>query len=99
MPARDGTGPMGQGPESGWGMGRCAPGQAYRGPGRGFFCRGGFGGRGWRHCFHATGLPLWARWNTPPSREQESEVLKSEAEMLKERLDAINKRMDELSRE
>ena len=28
-------------------------------PGRGFWGRGG--GRGWRHCYYATGLPGWAR--------------------------------------
>lgn len=53
MPAYDRTGPMGQGPRTGWGMGYCPPGppvyarppQYYEGLGRG---RGGLGrGRGY----------------------------------------------------
>jgi hypothetical protein len=87
---------------------------------------GGWGGHGagpgrggfrWRHWYHATGRPRWARslkhsgfgyppawaydaaYDTPPSQEQEVEMLKDEAEWLKEQLDAINARMDELSQE
>jgi hypothetical protein len=129
MPAGDGTGPMGTGPRTGWGMGYCggydAPGWANWGPGRRFSGRGGRwgghrappayvggrpggGGWGWRHWYHATGLPRWARWGAPPagaygpdygppSREQEIGMLKDEAEWLKDQLDAINQRMDELS--
>ena len=45
MPAGDGTGPMGAGPMTGWGMGYCsgydAPGWANWGPGRRFAGRGG----------------------------------------------------------
>lgn len=89
MPGRDRSGPLGYGPGTGWGMGGCMPG-------RGVFCRGGFG-RGWRHWFYATGLPRWMRWGTPPSREQEVEMLQNEADLLKEQLDAINKRLDELN--
>jgi len=61
MPAFDGTGPMGQGPRTGWGMGYCPPGppvytrppQYYGGWGRG---RGGYGrgmgyGRGYGRGF------------------------------------------------
>ena len=57
MPRGDRTGPMGFGPMTGRGAGYCGgvgePGfmnPAWRG-----------GGRGWRHGFHATGLPGWAR--------------------------------------
>jgi hypothetical protein len=104
-----------------------APGWANWGPGRRFYGRrgrgmrgGGWGGYGagpgrggfrWRHWYHATGQPRWARWGFPPawaydaaydtapSQEQEVEMLKEEAEWLKEQLDAINVRMDELSQE
>ena len=70
MPRGDGTGPRGMGPMSGRGAGYCAgydmPGFGNQVPGRGFGMgvgRGaGFsgGGRGWRNCFYATGLPGWA---------------------------------------
>ena len=63
MPAGDGTGPVGQGPMTGRGLGYCAgfpmPGYAWGGPGRGFGGRGG--GRGWRHGFRATGMTGWQR--------------------------------------
>lgn len=49
MPRRDGTGPVGNGPMTGWGMGPCED-RAVRygagfgpGPGRGLACRRGFG--------------------------------------------------------
>lgn len=108
MPGRDRTGPSGMGPATGWGLGGCAgPGQA-SGTGRGSgrpFC-GQAAGRGWRHWYHATGLPGWARWPagaeataSEPSREQEIEALREETGQLKEQLEAISARMDELSRE
>ncbi len=127
MPAGNRTGPAGVGPMTGRGMGYCggydAPGWANWGPGRRFYGRGGlgyfgrggrWGGGGWgyRHWYHATGLPRWARadyWYPPavaygapvaaPSREQEVEMLRDEAEWLKEQLDAINQRLEELSQE
>lgn len=66
MPHGDRTGPVGEGPMTGRGMGYCAgcdepgfanpaPGFAGRGAGR------GQGGRGFRHQFHATGLTGWQR--------------------------------------
>lgn len=52
MPGRDGTGPNGEGPGTGWGMGPCVSGSDAaplrrpmrgrgrgRGPGRGLYCR------------------------------------------------------------
>lgn len=72
MPAGDGTGPRGQGPMTGRGMGYCAgyaaPGYATGGGrGRGFG-GGGRGGRGFRNRYYATGLPGWARggWGPAP---------------------------------
>ncbi len=72
MPGGDGTGPMGTGPMTGRGAGRCAgfamPGYANPGAGAGFGRgqglgrRRGGGGRGWRHWFRATGLSGWARF-------------------------------------
>jgi hypothetical protein len=69
-------------------------------------------GRGWRHVYYATGLPGWVRsgyapaWGGPPvgfgpygaapTREQETEYLRTQAEWLKEQLDAITSRIEEL---
>ena len=122
MPGGNGMGPLGRGPMTGRGMGYCtgtgARGWAYPGRGR-RFARGrgyggrpvrGGGGRGWRHQYHATGLPRRARWGpapvaaygapyAPPTREQELETLRDEAEWLKQQLDAIAQRMEELDQE
>ena len=66
MPHGDQTGPTGQGPAMGRGMGHCAgreqPGFANRAPG--FPGRGagrGWGGRGFRNQVSATGLTGWQR--------------------------------------
>ena len=63
MPNRDGTGPVGQGAMTGGGRGYCVAvlnGADVRpSNGRGFSGRGG--GRGFRNCFNATGLPGWMR--------------------------------------
>lgn len=66
MPRGDGTGPVGMGPMTGRGVGRCAGyvAEGFVNPvyGRGFcgWGRGG-GGRGWRNRFYATGLTGWQR--------------------------------------
>jgi hypothetical protein len=49
-------------------------------------------GRGWRHCYYATGVPGWVA----PTPEQETADLKTQADWLKEQLDAIQKRIEEL---
>ncbi len=63
MPRGDGTGPVGMGSMTGRAVGYCAgyatPGFMNSVVGRGYWGRGG--GRGWRHWYHATGLPGWAR--------------------------------------
>ena len=70
MPRGDRTGPMGMGPRTGRAAGYCAgydmPGYMNPIPGRGFWGSGGWG-RGWRHWYHATGLPGWVRagWGIP----------------------------------
>lgn len=101
MPGGDRTGPAGAGPRTGRGMGYCSgynwAGYANRAPGfRGGFGAGrGFGGRGWRNRFYATGVPGWAA-ATP---EQETADLKAQADYLKTELDAIQKRLDDLKSE
>ena len=59
MPNRDGTGPIGKGPRTGRGLGRCKDDEhhdnnQWRGRGRGYGRHQGEGfghGRGWRHRF------------------------------------------------
>ena len=112
MPAGNRTGPMGMGPMTGRGAGYCSgydmPGYANPGPGRAFrmgWGAGGGGGRGWRHrnWYYATGVPGWARWGyapcaAAPTREQETEMLKSQADWLKQQLDEIGQRLEELEK-
>lgn len=102
---------MGMGPMTGRAAGYCAgygvPG--FMNPGVGAWYGGGWG-RGWRHWYHATGLPGWARfgrapaWGTvppawQPTGEQEAQWLRQQAEWLKQQLDAISKRLEELEQE
>ena len=65
MPRGDRTGPAGMGPMTGRAAGYCAgyaaPGFMNPAGGRSYWGRGRCGGRGWRHWYHATGLPGWAR--------------------------------------
>lgn len=113
MPRGDRTGPRGMGPMTGRGFGYCggydAPEYANPGPGCGYgYGMGGGRGRGnrWRHWYHETGVPGWARFGAAPgwgsrvapSPEQEMDALKNKAQFLKEHLDAINKRLEELEK-
>ncbi len=115
MPFRDRTGPLGQGPMTGRGAGRCAgltvPGSMNPDSGRGMGrCNRGGQGRGWRHQFNATGLPGWQRASatapvaTPAqfatvAPEQEMAALKGQAESLQTTLNQMRKRIDELEAE
>ena len=108
MPGRDRTGPLGQGPMAGRGMGFRGRGDAAgRGP-------GGGGGRGrgwrWRNVFHATGLTgsqraamteapvetAQAGSAAPVDSQRELAMLKQQADGLATALDEIRKRMDEI---
>ncbi|MFI5337927.1 MAG: DUF5320 domain-containing protein [Opitutales bacterium] len=112
MPRGDRTGPMGLGPMTGRGAGYCAgsgvPG--FMNPaGRGGF-RGRGGGRGWRHWFHATGLPGWARaeWGLPVwgagaypaasemADEAQLAALKTHAAHLEQTLQSLRQRIQKL---
>jgi len=110
MPGLDGTGPMGAGPMTGGGWGRCNPsGRSFAlprfGGGRGF--RGGYGpgfgrgrgygrGFGWRGAYPPTG-GWYGTYGVNP--EDEANMLKGEADAVKSELDAINRRIDELQSE
>lgn len=115
MPRRDRTGPMGEGPMTGWGYGPCSgnPVQGYgnfgyrggfgRGYGRGFGWGGG--GRRWRNRFRAADIPGWMSYEstwpvaTPMPPEQEVDMLKSQAKNLEETLQQINDRLKELEKQ
>lgn len=93
MPGYDGTGPNGQGPMTGRGMGYCtgAPGAGYgRGFGRGFGWFGrGFGGFGMRRGFRGGGR-FWAV-NNPP------QYMHPDAERIDELESRIAEFQDELA--
>ncbi|MBN1492039.1 MAG: DUF5320 domain-containing protein [Phycisphaerae bacterium] len=99
MPGGDQTGPMGLGPMSGRGMGRCAgfagPGFANPMPGRGFGMGRGRGrgrgrGMGWgRGYAFGAEEPVSA-----PAPSQEVDWLKAQAERLGESLAEIQRRLD-----
>ncbi len=87
MPALDGTGPRGQGPMTGRGLGYCSPGYA-RGYGLGYrrFGRGFGFVRGW-------GWPYYSRG---PTAKEEKEILADELKGLKEEMKEIEGRLEEL---
>jgi len=110
MPGGDRTGPMGEGPRTGWGMGYCGPGAAAEVPagqvdvGRGFgpgFGRGGGrgrggrgGGRGWRNLFHLTGLTGWQR--AAQAEAQPSQPSTGQEEALRQRVTQLEGELAEL---
>jgi hypothetical protein len=107
MPRGDRTGPNFEGPMTGRRAGYCA---GYDAPG---YMTPGFGrgaGRGFRRgAGRGYGRPLgmgrgmrWAGppvWDAPPTRSEESEMLKDEAEYLERELNAVKERLDTLSAE
>lgn len=97
MPGFDRTGPMGAGPMTGGGRGRClgadvAYGRPYfrnrgagNGRGMGYSC--GFGRGGWNRAVNAT---------YPMSAGEEINRLKAEAAFIKNDLDRINRQISNL---
>ena len=100
MPRRDGTGPMGYGPQTGWGDGYCAgapgsdntPQTKDRGFGRGSGRRRGFGGGVGRRRMAGRGGFI-----TPPNPEDEQHLLENHRDILQSQLSDLNKRLDELT--
>ena len=84
MPGYDGTGPMGQGPLTGGGLGPCGRGLG-RGYGRGMG-RGRGRGLGIRRGGRGLGL---ARQNYSP--EDEVEALKREKELIEKEIESLEK--------
>ena len=98
MPGGDRTGPLGQGPMTGRGLGYCAdnsrPGYFGVRFGRGWFGRGQARGRR----FYAQ-QPIQKNWQNYPSQissEEEIGVLRAEADILKEELNDMEARIKEL---
>jgi len=93
MPRFDGTGPLGYGPGTGWGLGPCGGGMAYgRRGGGGRLVRRGLGigqGFGWRR--------FWGYYpNSVPSKKEEREMLSEEAGLLEQELKAIKSRLAQI---
>jgi len=84
MPAFDKTGPQGQGPKTGRGMGSCGGGRG-RGMGRGM----GFG----RCC--GRGLGRYFGWNAPQTTEEKHKDLESYKKALQEELEDVEKELKE----
>jgi len=98
MPGFDATGPRGQGPGSGWGMGPCGAGwRRGGGRGRGFGLGAGFSGGGFRRGYGSWGF---GRFSPGPvaagSPQGEVTALRQEANGLKAELEAVQKRLAEL---
>lgn len=84
MPAWNGTGPMGMGPMTGWGRGRC---------GRGMGMGGGFARFGMGRGFGGV-------WAAPAQQQETDErYLRQEMEMLKARMEDIQTRLGKVSGE
>jgi hypothetical protein len=106
MPFGDKTGPLGQGPGVGRGLGPCRQaeeaGSTNPASGRGFGGRN----RGGGNRFRASGFTGWGRFRVPvsnvarirtePAREQELSALKAEAQRLDSALGDIRKRIGDL---
>jgi hypothetical protein len=78
MPRFDGTGPMGAGPGTGWGLGPCGAGMSWR---RGRGCHGGYG-FGFRR-FISPKNELAALENEEKILEEELAAIKEEKAALK----------------
>jgi len=88
MPRFDGTGPLGLGPGTGWGLGPCGAGMGWRrGWGRGYG-RGLGRGRFW-------GYGPWG-YQSQITKKEEKEMLEDEVTDLEEELKAIKTRLAEL---
>ena len=98
MPGFDRTGPRGEGPMTGRGLGPCGRGLGFR---RGFgrrFGRGrGFGrGFGFRRGYAYDYAPVEPVIVPGLAKEQEKTMLENELRILQEDLEAIKKRIKEL---
>jgi hypothetical protein len=103
MPQGDRTGPMGQGPRTGRGMGFCsgfnAPGYANPGFGRGFGRGMGFGrgrGFGFRRFANVPVAPVQPYQE--PTKEQELKFLEQEAKEIEQEQKELNTELTEVKK-
>ncbi len=94
MPTFDKTGPRGEGPMTGKGMGRCAMPAGRQGNGQGMGRRMGFG----RCCGRGRGLGRYFGWNTPQTKEEQKKDLTEYKKALKEELEDVEKEEKELDK-
>ena len=88
MAGRDGTGPMGQGPLTGKGMGVCTGARQSRFfSGRG--CGMGFGGRG------RAGAGFGSGFGGLGAGATDKEILNEERELLKQRMEQIDRALED----
>jgi len=80
MPRFDGTGPLGTGPGTGWGLGPCGAGRAWR--------------RGWGRGFGRRRFGVYPY--QPLNKEEEKKILEENLADLEEELKAIKARLAEL---
>jgi hypothetical protein len=92
MPRFDGTGPIGQGPLTGRGMGNCTS-NAIMPRFRMGFGRGFFRGRGFAW---TPRMPAWQIQQPEITESEEKQYLEEELEVLKEEMKEIEKRLKEI---
>jgi hypothetical protein len=83
MPAFDGTGPQGQGPMTGRGLGRCGKGS---------------GMRVGRHCGYGRGLGRYFGWNAPQTKEDKINDAKVYKKALEEEMEGVEKELADLQK-
>jgi hypothetical protein len=105
MPRYDRTGPMGTGPRTGWGLGRCGAyaagglrtlGGMVRGVGQGSLPWG----RGRGRCFGGRGMGLSSRsfaGEASQSPLEEAEALKAQLAAAEDKIVAMKARLEELA--
>ena len=110
MPGYDRSGPIGTGPATGGGRGRCRrPAGIANGPfyGRGYGCGRGMGfrhggGNGWRRdadlTFSGYGALPACGFGDPASKTDEIEMLQANADAMQRSLEAIQSRIAELEK-
>jgi len=108
MPGFDGTGPMGAGPMTGGGWGRCNPSAgsyATSGFGRGRGFRGGFGrgrgygrGIGWSGAYPPTGGGYGPTYGPVYGSPYATMKPEDEVNMLKDEADAVKRELDAMQK-
>ncbi len=88
MPAFNGTGPQGQGPMTGRGLGPCGRGQRF-----------GFGIRFGRFMGFRRGLGRYFGWNIPQTKEEEIEEIKKYKKALEEEIEDVDKELTNLQKQ